>query len=159
AGCSAAGSVSVAQELVVNGDFESGNTAFTSDYAYKPDLVGINNELVDDSGNNGYSITNNGQNVHNNFWGRDHTSGSASGTTNFMAVNGHGNTLVFWKETVNVLPNTTYYFSAWAMSLNASGNNAQLQFSVNGVLVGTTAVLANGVNNNNNGYTGTARWT
>ena len=35
-----------------------------------------------------------------------------------MAVNGHGNTLVVWKESVNVLPNTTYYFSAWAISLN-----------------------------------------
>ncbi len=65
------------------------------------------------------------------------------GSGNFMAVNGHGNTLVIWKETVSVLPNTTYYFSAWAMSLNSAGNNAQLQFSVNGVLTGTTAVLAN----------------
>ena len=66
-----------------------------------------------------------------------------------MAVNGHGNTLVVWKQTVNVLPNTTYYFSAWAMSLNTAGNNAQLQFSVNGALVGTTAVLLNHNGNNN----------
>ncbi len=142
-GCSATGSISVAQELVVNGDFESGNTGFTSDYAYKPDLPGLvpagQGELYDDSGNKAYSITTSGQNVHVNFWGHDHTSGAG----NFMAVNGHGNTLVVWKETVNVLPNTTYYFSAWAMSLNSSGNNAQLRFSVNGTLVGTTAVLAN----------------
>ena len=60
-----------------------------------------------------------------------------------MLVNGHGNTLVIWKQTVNVLPNTTYYFSAWAMSLNSAGNNAQLRFSVNGTLVGTTAILSN----------------
>ena len=140
-GCPGIATISVAQELVVNGDFTNGNTGFTSDYNYKPDVAG-NNELVDDSGNNGYSVSTNGQNVHPNFWGRDHTS-NAIGTRNFMLVNGHGNTLVVWKETVNVLPNTTYYFSAWAMSLNSAGNNAQLQFSVNGSLVGTTAVLAN----------------
>ena len=109
----------------------------------KSDLPGLvpagQGELYDDSGNNGYSITPNGQNVHSNFWGRDHT----TGTGNFMAVNGHGNTLVVWKETVNVMPNTTYYFSAWAMSLNSSGFNATLQFSVNGGLIGSTAALAN----------------
>jgi hypothetical protein len=141
-GCSASASISVAQELVVNGNFESGNTSFTSDYNYKQDLPGLvpagQGELYDDSGNNGYSITTSGRNVHTNFWGHDHTTGSG----NFMAVNGHGNTLVAWKETVNVQPNTTYYFSAWAMSLNNAGPFAQLQFSVNGVLVGTTAVLA-----------------
>ncbi len=50
-------------------------------------------------------------------------------------------TLVVWKQTVNVLPNTTYYFSAWGMSLNNVGPFAQLQFSVNGKLVGTAPVL------------------
>ncbi len=135
----------MSQELVTNGNFEAGNVGFTSDYNYKPDINGPQlvpagqGELYDDSGNNGYSITPSGQYVHTNFWGHDHT----TGTGNFMAVNGHGNTLVVWKETVNVLPNTTYYFSAWAMSLNSSGNNATLQFSVNGALVGTQAALAN----------------
>ena len=148
-GCSATATISVAQELVTNGDFTNGNNSFTSDYAYKADVAGLvpagQGELYDDTGNNGYSITTDGQNVHTNFWGQDHT-GNTIGTRNFMAVNGHANTLIVWKETVNVLPNTTYYFSAWAMSLNASGNNAQLRFSVNGMLVGTTAVLANGQN-------------
>ena len=54
-----------------------------------------------------------------------------------MLVNGHGNTLVIWKETVNVLPNTTYYFSAWGMSINNVGHFAKLQFNVNGAQVGT----------------------
>jgi hypothetical protein len=166
-GCTVNDSISVAEELVTDGDFETGGLSpqtvtglgFTSDYNFKPDLPGLvpagQGELYDDSGNNGYSITPNGQNVHINFWGHDHTTGSG----NFMAVNGHGNTLVVWKETVPVLPNTTYYFSAWAMSLNSVGPFAQLQFSVNGLLVGTAPVLPAGVNNNNNGYTGTARWT
>ncbi len=152
-GCSFTAYISVASELVSNGDFESGNTGLTSDYTYKADVPGLvpagQGELYDDTGTNGYSITTDGQNVHTSFWGKDHT----TGTGKFMAVNGHGNTLVVWKQTVNVLPNTTYYFSAWAMSLNNAGPFAQLRFSVNGTLVGTTAVLASGVNNNsNNGW-------
>ena len=154
-GCSASASISVAQELVINGDFEAGNTGFTSDYTYKPDLPGLvpagQGELYDDTGNNGYSITDNGQNVHINFWGKDHTSGNGK----FMSVNGHGSTLVVWKQTVNVLPNTTYYFSAWAMSQNNAGPFAQLRFSVNGTLVGTTAVLAGHGQSNNS----TDNWT
>ena len=141
-GCPGKATINVATELVVNGDFEAGNTGFTSDYTYKPDLPGLvpagQGELYNDSGNNGYSITDNGQNVHINFWGKDHTTGNGK----FMSVNGHGSTLVVWKQTVNVLPNTTYYFSAWAMSQNNAGPFAQLRFSVNGTLVGTTAVLA-----------------
>ena len=145
-GCTAVQSISVAQELVVNGDFTNGNPGFTSDYAYQMDQPGLvppgQGELYDDSGNKGYSISTDGQNVHIAFYGLDHTN-NTTGPRNYMLVNGHGNTLVVWKETVNVLPNTTYYFSAWAMSLNSAGNNAQLQFSVNGTLTGTTAVLAN----------------
>lgn len=141
-GCAGKASISVAQELVTNGNFDKGDDgSFTSDYAYKPDVSG-NNELVDDSGNNGYSVSTSGQNVHTNFWGKDHTTGEG----NFMLVNGHGNTLVVWKETISVLPNTVYYFSAWAMGLNSvegPANNAHLQFSVNGTLVGSTAVLDN----------------
>jgi len=149
----------VSNELVTGGDFTTGippanlvippapgSFPFTSDYTYKQDVPGLvpanQGELYDDSGSNAYSITTSGQNVHINFWGHDHTFNS-SGARNFMAVNGHGNTLVVWKETVTVLPLTNYYFSGWAQSLNSVGNNANLQFSVNGTLVGTTAALAN----------------
>jgi gliding motility-associated-like protein len=40
-----------------------------------------------------------------------------------------------WCETVNVLPNTDYVFETWVTTVVAS-NPAQLQFSINGVLVG-----------------------
>ncbi len=154
-GCKGYGVISVAQELVTNGDFESGGISpptsigFTSDYTFKPDLPGLvpagQGELYNDSGTNGYSITPNGQNVHINFWGHDHTTGHG----NFMAINGHGDVIRVWKETVNVLPNTIYYFSAWAMSLNSAGHYAQLRFSVNGQLVGTTATLTGHGESNN----------
>ena len=93
---------------------------------------------------------------HNNFWGHDHTTGSA-GSGNFMIINGfpNGNPQpIVWQETVNVLPNTTYYFSAWGMSLNSGRTFAQLQFNVNGTQVGSNPILPAGVNNNgNNGWT------
>ena len=68
-GCSASGSIQVADELVVNGDFSAGNTAFTTGYGYKPDVAG-NTELNPEGY---YGVGTNGQNYHSNFWGRDHT--------------------------------------------------------------------------------------
>ncbi len=145
AGCSGTASINVSSELVVNGNFTSGNTGFTSNYQYWPDIGG-NSELVPDNGNNGYSVGTSGQNFHGNFWGIDHTA-NTSGPRNFMLVNGHDNITV-WQETVNVIANTNYYFSAWAMSLNNSGPYARLQFQVNGVLVGSIANLGPGATSN-----------
>ena len=142
-GCSATTFLNVAQELVVNGNFTQGNTGFTSDYTYHPDVPVINNELFDDTGTNGYGVGTSGQNYHPLFWGIDHTN-NATGSRNFMLVNGHGSTLTIWQQTVTVQPNTDYYFSAWAMSLNNIGPYAQLQFQVNGINVGTTAALGAG---------------
>lgn len=141
--CAGTGVMSIAQELVTNGDFELGNTGFTSDYTYYPDLPDVNNELVPDGGTDGYGVGIDGQNYHNYFFGYDHTYGT--GTGNFMLVNGHGSELVIWKnENVTVIPNTEYYFSAWGLSLNDAGNNAELQFRINGTNVGTTAALPAG---------------
>ena len=153
--CPGTANIDVANELVVNGDFEAGNVGFISpplgpnQYQYRADVAG-NTELVPEGL---YGIGPNAQNYHNNFWGHDHTTGSG----NFMIVNGfpNGNPQpIVWQETVNVLPNTTYYFSAWGMSLNNAGPFATLQFNVNGVQVGTNPTLPAGVNNNsNNGWT------
>lgn len=137
--------LNVGQELVINGDFTAGNTGFTSGYNYNPDIAG-NQELYNDTGNNGYAVGTNGQNYHTNFWGIDHTN-NPTGSKNFMLVNGHGSTITIWQQTVNVQPNTDYYFSAWAMSLNNGGPYARLRFEVNGVQVGTTANLGTGPSN------------
>ena len=142
AGCTASANISVAQELVVNGDFTAGNTGFTSDYTYH---VASTNALVDDTGTNGYGVGLDGQNYHPGFYGQDHTH-NTTGPRNFMLVNGHG-TLVIWKETVNVLPNTTYYYSAWGMTLNGGSPVARLQFNVGGAQVGTIDTLSKGLNN------------
>jgi len=144
AGCSGYANYSVSTELVVNGNFSAGNTGFThSTYGYRADVAG-NGEL----GPEGlYGVGTDPQAYHSNFWGRDHT----TGTGNFMIVNGYPGAPqpVIWATNVPVVPGVSYYFSAWALSLNNVGNYAVLQFRVNGSLVGTTAPLPARPNNNN----------
>ncbi len=147
AGCSATAVYNISTELVTNGDFSAGNTGFThSTYGYKAD-VGGNTELNPEGY---YGIGPDPQAYHSNFWGRDHT----TGTGNFMIVNGFPGSPqpVVWTTNVAVVPGVSYYFSAWALSLNSVGNYAELQFRVNNTLVGTTAPLPARPNNNNPPY-------
>lgn len=143
-GCRATQSVSIGDELVVNGNFDLGpNVGYVTDYIY----TAVPNGLVS-PGIGYYSISTNAQTTHSNFWGKDHT----TQTGNFMIVNGDDNIRI-WETTVNVQPNTRYYFSAWAMSLNNAAPYAQLRFNINGINSGTSPVLPSGVNNNsNNGW-------
>lgn len=118
--------------LVVNGDFEQGNTGFTTDYG--PGTGGAFG-LLTNAGT--YAVNTSPANVHNNFFNcSDHTTGSG----NLMIVNGSNvpNTDV-WCQTINVSPNTDYIFSAWVISLentNAS-NVATLNFKIGGVQFGS----------------------
>jgi hypothetical protein len=44
---------------------------------------------------------------------------------------------VVWQQSITVVPHTDYDFSTWvATVLNTDPNPAQLQFSINGVLIG-----------------------
>ncbi len=147
AGCSAIAVYDVSTELVTNGDFSAGNVGFThSTYGYTDDVAG-NTELNPEGL---YGIGPDPQAFHNNFWGRDHT----TGTGNFMIVNGFPGSSqpVVWATDVVVVPGTSYYFSAWALSLNTAGNYATLQFRVNNTLVGTTAPLPARPQNNDPPY-------
>ncbi|QIA06267.1 HYR domain-containing protein [Draconibacterium halophilum] len=159
-GCSATGYLDVSNELVVNGDFEAGNTGFSTGYGFVDPYLNSPPSDAPSSGTPGsslwpedlYGIGTNARYYHTNFWGRqDHTDGNG----NFMIVNGNRTAgTPIWEETVIVEPNTNYYFSAWSMSLNSAGNDAVLQFEVDGELVGTQARLSPGVSNNsNNGWT------
>jgi len=102
-----------ANNLVANGDFEQGNTGFTTQYTYAPSggtaalpaevyNVGTNPALW------AYDFT-----VVNSYG--DHTTGSGL----MMMCNGatNANTLV-WGETASVTPNTNYSFSAWVSSVD-----------------------------------------
>jgi hypothetical protein len=146
-GCTATTSMSIAEELVTNGDFEQGNTGFTSGYNYVANT--LYNGLYPEGT---YTVNNNPNFNHDNFWGTDHT--TADGSGNFMLINGLGGTNppVIWTETVTVLPNTTYYFSAYAVSLNNVTPYADLKFRVNGYQVGTnTGTLPTKSKDNNAG--------
>jgi len=116
--------------LIFNGNFNSGAVGFTSDYI--PGTGGAFGLL---SLEGQYAVSTNPMFTHTNFANCDDHS---PGNGNMMVVNGAGvaNQEV-WCQVVNVTPNTNYGFSAWIASVVAS-SPAQLQFSVNGGIIGGT---------------------
>lgn len=137
AGCTASASVGIATELVTNGKFDLGNTGFTTSYSFVADVTGQTEMYPEGT----YAVVPNANNVHDQFWGTGRTPGGGP----FMVVNGSaalGQT-VWSQNSIAVQPNTTYYFSAWGLSVY-NGDNAVLRFSINGNQVGTIANLPNG---------------
>jgi gliding motility-associated-like protein len=112
------------QNIIVNGDFSSGNTGFTSSYQYSPSS-GFNPGV--------YNVGSNIQAWHSGMQGCvDHTTGAG----NMMMVNGSSDLNVnVWSQTVTVQPNTNYAFSTWLQHIT-SLNPARLQFSINGRQIG-----------------------
>ncbi len=136
--CTATSSYNVALELVANGDFENGNTGFTTYYTYSTAAGGLYPEGT-------YTVATDPNYYQGNFHAIDHTTGSGK----FMVINGATSAIpvTVWQENVTLIPNTTYYFSAYAMSMSSHSPFAQLKFAVNGVQVGTTANLTASVDN------------
>lgn len=116
-----------ATNLVTNGDFESGNTGFTTNYS-----VGQGGNWGPVSSAGTYLITTSPNIAHSNFSScNDHTPGNG---TNMMVVNGATSPNTnFWCQTITVTPNTTYNFEMWATSAVPS-NPAVLQVRFNGAL-------------------------
>ena len=158
-GCIGLATLPVSNELVTDGtftNFVAASPSFITEYkqqqsyynpaAANPGLTGLwpegdyavnTSAWYDPTPKTGY---------HPNFHGRDHTNNTV-GSRNFLLVNGSTvqvssplRQMIIWQQTVTVKKNSDYYFSAWGMNLNPS-NPAQLQFEVNGVLVGTIADL------------------
>jgi len=91
-----------AQNLVTNGNFEAGNSAFTSEYTFVTSNTteGEYGVVTDPRSWNGFVAS----------FG-DHTTGTGS----MMVVNGKTDSSpVVWSQEVSVLPNRTYFFSTWA---------------------------------------------
>jgi gliding motility-associated-like protein len=112
--------------LIVNGNFSAGNSGFTSQYTYNA-ASGINPGV--------YTVSNNPVAWHPQMPAcTDHT--GTAGNGNMMIVNGAQTANVrVWTQTVTVQPNTNYAFETWVQHMTSS-NPAQLQFSINGVLIG-----------------------
>jgi len=122
------------ENIIVNGDFEAGNTGFLTDYVVgvAPPFGGFG-QLTNEGT---YAVTTSPSLAHNNFMAcQDHT--PAPGTQ-MMVVNGSStaNTNV-WCQTVPVDPNTTYNFGTWVSNALNDNNVAQLQFSINGSTLGS----------------------
>lgn len=114
--------------LIQNGDFEDGNTDFSTQYTYNP--VSLWAEGT-------YTVTNNPNSVHSGF-----AACTAQSQNQMMVLNGAPSLAQVWCQSVPVQPNTLYVFWAWAASVNSS-NPARLQFSINGNLLGPQMVLTN----------------
>jgi len=117
---------------VVNGNLESGNTLFSTEYS-------PTDYLCDGHGGPGtYLLATNPADV--NCYGDwasfgDHTSGAGL----MMIVDGAPHKdKVIWSETIKVKPDTAYVFRYWATSVNANGNGPAgvLQVYINGESVG-----------------------
>jgi len=112
------------QNLIVNGDFEAGNTGFTSGYTWS-DCSLMMEGL--------YAILTQAYPCHI-YWETcgDHTTGDGL----MMLVNGISTPgTEVWCQTIAINPNTEYAFSCWAMSEELH-NQAQLQFFINNELIG-----------------------
>jgi gliding motility-associated-like protein len=115
--------------MIINGDFTSGNSGFTSQYGYQINL-----------GPEGYYYVGTNPNICNSGYSScpDHTTGSG----NMMIVNGAGTPGIdVWCETIPVTTNSDYNFSTWATSMN-TGTPAILQFSINGQAMGSAFTLS-----------------
>lgn len=117
--------------LVVNGDFEAGNTGFTSGYAFGE---------VRDPGT--YTIGTNPFVAPGAYgdWCNcgDHTTGKG----NMMIVNGANSaTTPIWEEVVTVKPSTDYIFSYWAAEVDhVSRSVPRLFLRINGTILGVNSL-------------------
>ncbi len=120
------GSVALADNLIVNGDFENRSGPIGSAYKFSP------GNLLDTKR---YDIVRGGADLRDDhpaftLFG-DHT----SGTGLFLAANGATDKSTVWSQTVTLDANTLYGFAAWVSTLFPL-SPADLQFSINGVQIG-----------------------
>jgi len=132
--------LAAAPNLVSNGDFEAGNTAFTSSYGYSPGGNGTEGQ---------YTVRSNPYPWNGAFISAgDHTSGSGQ---MFVGNGSPTNGSIVWQSSViNVAALTDYFFEAWVMNVccypgYGGANSASiLDFSINDVSVGIKSTnLAN----------------
>ena len=118
--------VSYSDNLVVNGDFEAGNTGFFSQYIYEQGPVmqpGM------------YFVGSEPEISHPNFEAcNDHTTGS--GNMLFANATIFPDLPVVWEQSVSLTPNSEYLFSVWVQNVTTTQVFLpEMQFFINGVQV------------------------
>ncbi|MEO8405115.1 MAG: LamG-like jellyroll fold domain-containing protein, partial [Chitinophagaceae bacterium] len=110
--------------LVVNGDFSQGNIGFNTQYT----------SIASSTIQGQYFVANSLQSFNPAAAG---CTERAAGSGNMMKVNGSASPdIKVWQETINVVPNTAYNFSAWVTTLQAL-SGADVHFFINGVEAGS----------------------
>jgi hypothetical protein len=116
--------------LIINGDFEQGNTGFMSGYQYSP---GNLQETTYDVVSNPDLDLPNATLANAPSFG-DHTTGHG---LMFAANGATAPNVLVWKETISVLPGTDYVFSLWDANWSWGGiSPATLNVIFNNVSVG-----------------------
>jgi hypothetical protein len=139
--------------LITNGDFESGNTGFTSDYDYVA-LTG-SQTLWDEAK---YAVGLDPTDYHY-LWTsfKDHTTGEG----NMMICNGQDpegtapQEAIVWSQDVTVVKGSTYEFSVW-IAPSYPDAYPVLEVSINDNVIGTA--VAPGGTNPGDWYQFTAQW-
>ncbi len=108
------------RNVVINGDFEMGNTMFETEYSYGRRTAQ-------------YMVAPDAKKMHPYYLsGQDHTSGDG----NFLIVNGDTSQLMVWCQKIQVTPFTQYDFSAWVNNIAApdssNTNEPMVVFTANG---------------------------
>lgn len=100
-----------ASNLVVNGDFEAGNSGFSSSYGY------VNSALTNGSSmypEGVYTVGSNASDYHN-LWASVPGQGGAG---NYLIVNGATTPTLLWEQTVSgVTAGASYFFEAFAVNV------------------------------------------
>jgi gliding motility-associated-like protein len=110
------------QNIIANGQFDAGNSDFSTQYIYQSNLQPEGTIFV----------TPNASLNHPAFVGS-----GQGGSGNFLAVNGSSNAGQFiWQQTVTVVPNQTYDISLFLASMVANNNSGIIQLRVDGIDVG-----------------------
>jgi hypothetical protein len=121
------------QNLIANGDFEAGNTGFSSGYTFKTNLPGVNNEMIPE---NTYGVDANINGYHPSMTG-------VGRSGNYLMVNGNTSTIKnVWSTSVFVMAGKQYEFTAWVQNIYPT-SPAVLRFVAGGTLVGTHSATGN----------------
>ncbi|NDA64429.1 MAG: hypothetical protein EBX50_20735, partial [Chitinophagia bacterium] len=115
----------IGNNLIVNGDFESGNTGFTSQHTYNSDLLPPATYYIGSD-----------PRIYNRFWSAACSDHTQSPGTQMMIINGSTQpNVAVWSQTVTVDPNSTYQFAFWLQNVHIA-SIANLQLFVDGIQVG-----------------------